>query len=374
LSFFDEVDESRTPPRTPPRRRRPSGTGRRPPGRPPNDQQAIQLRRGIAAAALLIVIILIAIGVRSCQNSAHVSALKDYSNNVASLIQESDQTGTQLFHVIVSGGGQGAATSIQNQINQTRVNAEAELNRARSIDVPSEVKGADQNLLLSLRMRADGIANIATEIQPALGTSTSKDAIYAIAAQMAQFYASDVLYKNYTAPAIASALHAAGIAVGAPNGQTISAGQFLPNIEWLTPSFIATELGTTLPGATGAKGKVAPGLHGHSLDSVSVNGTTLQTGSTNTIAATPPPTFTLNFTNGGTNNETGVICKVSVTGTSVSGQTVVPQTTAGQHATCKVTLSSSPGAGTQSVVATIAPVPGEKNKSNNTLDFPVTFQ
>jgi hypothetical protein len=374
LSFFDEVDEPRTPPRTPPRRRRPSGSGRRPPGGPPNDQQAIQLRRGIAAAALLIVIVLIALGVRSCQNSAHVSALKDYSNNVASLIKESDQTGTQLFHVLVSGGGQGAATSIQNQINQTRVNAEAELSRARGIDVPDEVKGAQQNLLLALRMRADGIANIATEIQPALGTSTSKDAIYAIAAQMARFYASDVLYKGYTAPAIAAALHSAGIAVGAPNGQTISAGQFLPSIEWLQPSFIATELGTTIPGGTGTTGKATPGRHGHSLDSVSVNGTTLQTGSTNTIPKSPPPTFTLNFTNGGTNTEHNVVCKVSVTGTSVSGQTVVPQTTPNQHVTCKVTLTSSPAAGTQSVAATVEPVLGERTKTNNTLDFPVTFQ
>jgi hypothetical protein len=371
LSFFDEVDEPRTPPRTPPRRRRPPGGGRRPPGRPPNDQQSIQLRRGIAAVALLIVIILIALGVRSCQNSARVSALQDYSNNVSSLIQESDQTGTSLFRVLASGGGQGAGPSIQNQINQARVSAESELSRGRAISVPDEVKSANANLLQTLRLRADGITQIATEIQPALGTtSTAKQAIYAIAGDMARFYASDVLYKDYAAPAIAAALNSAGITVGS----RISGGQFVPNVEWVLPTFIASELGTSLPGAAGTTGKATPGLHGHSLDSVSVNGTTLQTGSTNTIAASPAPTFTLNFTNGGNNTEHSVICKVSVTGTSVSGQTVVPQTTAGQHATCKVTLTSSPTAGTQSVVATIVPVLGEKNKSNNTLDFPVTFQ
>jgi hypothetical protein len=51
----------------------------------------------------------------------------------------------------------------------------------------------------------------------------------------------------------------------------------------------------------------------------------------------------------------------------------VPQTTAGQHATCQVTLSKAPPAGTQTVQATISPVPGEKNTSNNSLSFPVTF-
>jgi hypothetical protein len=246
------------------------------------------------------------------------------------------------------------------------------LNHVRGLDVPDEVKPAQQNLLLVFRMRLDGITNIAGKIQPALGTSTSKDAINSIAGSMANFYASDVLYKSYTTTEIANALHGAGIAVGPPNGETIAGGQFLPNVQWLTPTFIATTLGASVPSGSG--GKVAPGLHGHSLDSVSVAGTTLQTGSTNTIPASPAPTFTLNFTNGGTNNETNVVCKVNVTGTNVSGQTVIPQTSAGQKGSCKVTLSSSPSAGTDTVDATISAVPGEKNKSNNSLSFPVTFQ
>lgn len=315
--------------------------------------------------------ILIALGVHSCQVSARNSSLKDYTNNVSSLIQESNNTGTQLFGVLSNGASSSDAASLQNQINQARSNAVAELNHARSISVPDEVKSANQNLLLALQMRVDGITNIASEIQPALGTSTSKDAINSIAAEMARLYASDVVYKDYTATAIAAALHAAGIAVGAPNGETIAGGQFVPDVEWVTPTFIATELHVTLPGSTT---KIAPGLHGHALNSVSVDGTTLQTGSTNTIPRSPVPSFTLNFTNGGVNNETNVVCKVSVTGTSDSGQTIVPETFAGKSATCKVTLSSAPAAGTQTVVATIEPVPGEKNTSNNSLSFPVTFQ
>ncbi len=325
----------------------------------------------MAAVALLIVVILVALGVHSCQVSALNSSLKDYTNNVSSLIQRSDETGKQLFDLLSSGASSSSALSLENQINQTRVNAAAQLNGARGMSVPDQVKSANQNLLLALQMRVDGIANIARQIQPALGTSASADAITSIAAEMARFYASDVLYKDYAATAVAGALHAAGIAVGAPNGETIAGGQFLPDVQWLTPSFIATELHATLPGS---KTKIAPGLHGHSLDSVSLNGTTLQTGSTNTIPRTPPPAFTLNITNGGTNNETNVVCKVSVTGTSDSGQTVLPQTIAGQHTTCKVTLSSVPAAGTQTVVATVEKVPGEKNVRNNSLSFPVTFQ
>ncbi len=362
MSFFDDVEE----PPTTPRRRRPSRRGRR----PPSDQQAILIRRAIAAVVLLVVIVLIALGVHSCQVSQRNTALRSYTNNVSSVIQQSNQTGTTLFNELTSGGGAGGATTLQNQLNETRVQADNELSRARGLSVPDQMKGAQQNLLLTLQMRRDGIANIAAKIQPALGTSANKDALNSIATDMAHFYASDVVYTFYSAPLIASALHSVGISVGA-NGETIQSSQFLPNLAWLTPAYVASQLHVSAPASS--SGKVAPGLHGHSLDSVSVNGTTLQTGSPNTLPASPPPTFTLHFTNGGQNNETNVVLKVTVSGTSISGQTVVPQTIAGQSTTGQVTLSSSPPAGNYTVTATVEKVPGETNLANNSLSFPVTF-
>jgi len=324
---------------------------------------------------VLVVVILIALLVHGCQVSAATSALKDYTNGVSSVMQRSQETGARLFGVLASGGGQANAINLNNQINQTRLDASTQLASARQASAPDEVKGANHNVLLALQMRLDGIADIGAQIQRAVGNATSHDAISAIAADMARFYASDVLYKDYATPAIAAALHAAGIPVGG-NGESIYGGQFVPSLQWLTPSFIATELNVSLPAAAGvgAKAKVAPGVHGHTLNSVSVAGTTLQTGSTNTIPASPAPTFALHFTNGGTNTETNVVCKVTLTGTSTSGQTVVPQTSAGQPATCQVAFTSKPPSGPYTVTATVEPVPGEKNKSNNSLSFPVTFR
>lgn len=366
MSFFDEAQEPRRATRTAHRRRRPSGGARRPPG----GRRVIQIRRAIAAVVIFGILILIVLGVHSCQISARNSSLKSYNNDVASLNRDSDQTGRQLFGALSSAGGSGNQASLQTQVESVGASAETQLNRARHFDVPDEVKGAQQNLLLAIQMRRDGIANIARQIPPALGPSTSNDAISSIAAEMARFYASDVMYKDYTLPLIVKGLHSAGIAVGGPSGQMLDPGQFLTDIQWLTPSYIASQLHVS--GQSG--GKPAPGSHGHTLDSVTVGGTTLQTGSTNTIPATPPPTFTFNFTNSGNNTENNVTLKVSVSGTSISGQTIVPQTTAGEHATGQVTLSSSPSPGTYTVTATVEPVPGETNTANNTLSFPVTFQ
>ena len=362
MSFFDEADEPRTASRT----RRPSGTGRR----PPTDQQAIQVRRAVAAVAFLIVIILLVVGVHSCQVSQRNSSLRDYNHNVTSVIGRSDQTGAQLFSQLGSGGGSSNATGLTNQLNNTRIQADAELSTAKSMDVPSEMQGAQQTLLLGLGMRRDGIADIALNIEQALSSTANASALNNIATDMARFFASDVLYKTETVTMIAAALHGAGIAVG-PNGETIAGGQFFPSLSWLQPDFIRTRLGG---GPATPTGPPAPGTHGHSLDSVGVGGTTLQTGSTNTIPANPPPTFTANFTNAGQNTETNVVVKVTVSGTSIAGQTIVPQTTAGQHATASVQLTRSPPAGTYTVTVTVVPVPGEKNTANNTLSFPVQFQ
>ena len=371
MSFFDDVDEQpRTTPRAQPRRSRSSGGGRR----PPRSQQSVQTRRVVAAVVLLVVVILIALGVHSCQVSQRNSALKSYTNDVSSVITDSNNTGQQLFKILSSGVSSASGTSVYNSITQTLSQAKKQLATAKGFSVPDQVKTANQNLLLALQMRVDGIANIAQQIQPALGNSTSKDAIYTIAAEIARLYSSDVVYKDYTTKEIAAALHGAGIAVGAPNGQNIAGGQFVPDVSWVTPTFLADQLHVTLPQSNNGNGKFVPGLHGHILNSVSVAGTTLQTGSPNTIPASPAPKFTLSFTNGGHFNELNVVCKVTVSGTSDGGQTTVPETFAGKSTTCTVPLKSVPATGTATVVATIEPVQGETNIADNTLSFPVTFQ
>jgi hypothetical protein len=371
LSFFDEADEPRTVPRPAPRRRGTSGGGRRPPGdgggsrpprdrgtrRPPGDQQAIQVRRVIAVVVLAVFIILVVVGVHSCAVSARNDALKNYNSNVFAVIGQSNATGHRFFTILTSGGG---PRSEQTSINQSRVSADNQLSHARKFDVPDQAKTAQQDLELALQMRRDGIANVARNIQQALGGTTSRDAVTAISTEMARMYASDVLYKDYTLPLVLGALRSAGIAVGGTEGQQINAGQFVPDIRWLQPTFVASQLHTNLGTS--------------STTSVSVAGTTLQTGSTNTLTASPAPTFTLNFSNTGQNTETNVVCKVTISNSTVSGQTIVPQTTAGESTSCDVPLGSAPPKGSYTVTATIEGVPGEKNKANNTMTFPVTFQ
>jgi hypothetical protein len=313
-----------------------------------------------------VIVLLIALGVHSCDVSSTQSALQDYTTKVSSLMASSAQNGKQLFNVLSGAASKGNPTQVQTQVNAALSVANRLLAQAKSMSVPDQVKGGNQDVVMALRMRADGISNVANEIQPVLGTSASQADINRIAVETARFYASDVLYKQYGAPAIAAAVNGAGVRFSPLNG-----GQFVPDVQWVIPSYIASQL--HVAGAS-TPTRVAPGIHGHKLDSVSVAGTTLTPGGTATVPAKPPPSFTLTFTNTGTNTETNVVCKVTVNGTGVSGQTVVSQTFPGKQSTCTVPLSASPPAGTQTVVAGIQRVPGEKSIVRNSQSFTITFQ
>lgn len=329
----------------------------------------MQVRRAVALGALLVIVLLIALGVHSCDVSSTRSALQSYTSNVSSLMTQSAQNGSSLFSSLSRAGSAGNPTAVQNEVNQALSTANRLLSNARRMSVPGQVRAGHAYVVLALRMRADGISNIANEIQPALASSAGAHDAEKIAVQTARFYGSDVVYKDYAAPRIAGAVNAAGVRFS-----PLSGGQFVPNVQWVLPSYIAEQLHIKAPGANSAH--PAPGLHGHQLSSVSVDGNTLAQGSTgNTVSASPAPTFTLDFANTGTNNESNVVCKVTVSGTGISGRSTVPQTTAGHSATCQVKLNSTPPTGTpETVVATVEKVPGEKNLNNNSLSYTITFQ
>ena len=114
------------------------------------------------------------------------------------------------------------------------------LSSARKQSVPSPAKEAQANLVQALTLRYDGLISIAKQIQPAVGSSISASAVSTIAGDMARFYSSDVLYKLYTVPELAEALHGAGAVVGGADGVQINGDQFLPSLSWLTPTLSRT--------------------------------------------------------------------------------------------------------------------------------------
>jgi len=348
------------------------------------DQQTLLVRRLIAAGAVVLVVILLVLLVKGCVENQREAALKDYNRSVRTLVEHSrSAVSKRFFDALGSASGQDQQ-QVQETINQLRVVADEDLSQAQRLDPPDAMKGAQTNLELVLSLRRDAVARVADEIQTALGgTAGAGTAVDAIAGQMQAFNASDVVYSQRVAPLILKGLKDDDIAAsydGTAGEEVLPYASFLPDdgggISWMSPAYVTQQLGASTSGAR-QTGTPSPGLHGHQLDSVSVEGVDLSTTGSNRIPASPPPTFVVNFTNGGENDESNVKVTVEVTGSGapIRAQAIVLTTTAGGSATANVTLRQSPStSGASTIRVTIQQVLGEETTDNNTASYTALFE
>ncbi|HKG03395.1 MAG TPA: hypothetical protein VKB03_09440 [Conexibacter sp.] len=334
----------------------------------------------MAAGGVVLVVVLLVVLVKGCVDNRREAALKDYNRSVRTLVEHSRSAVSKQLFDALSGAASAEPTQVQETINQLRVVADEDLSQAGRIDTPDEMKGAQSDLELLLSLRRDGVANIADEIQTALGgTAGAGTAVDAVAGQMQAFNASDVIYSQRVAPLILKGLKDNGIAAsydGTAGEQVLPYADFLPDISWMSPDVVAQQLGST-SASSRTTGTPAPGLHGHQIDSVSVGGVDLTTDGSNRIPASPPPTFVVNFTNGGENDETNVRVTVEIAGSGapIRASTIVPNTTAGEAATANVTLRQSPStSGPSTIRVTVEQVPGEETLDNNVAEYTALFE
>lgn len=370
MSFFDEGEDEAPPPSAratsprPPRARRPAAAER---AHAP-DRQTLLIRRGIAFGVGLLLLFLAIFGISGCLHSQKVNALKSYNTNVGSLVTQSDQSVSgPLFSTLSSAQGK-SPLDVEVMINQLRILADTQAQRARGLDVPGDVSAAERNFVLMMDFRAEGVAKIAALIRAALSSSNASAAINAIAGDNELFLASDVIYSQRVVPLIQQALSSNGI-----HGQTTPSSQFLPNLGWLSPGVVRARLTGS---ATPSGGPVAPGTHGHGLAGVSVGANTLTPPPTvNRISGGSNPTFTVMAANQGTNDETNVKTDVTVDGGGkhLAASKTIDKTTAGSTTSVDVPVSGVPLGVPARVTVTIEPVPGEVNLTNNTNTYTAIF-
>ena len=99
VSFFDEDDEPRS---RAPRPRRASG------GDVSADTQTIRVRQAAAAIGLIVVLLLLVFVVKGCRSSAKENALKDYNREVSTIARrvEHARSGAEFFKLLSDGGSE----------------------------------------------------------------------------------------------------------------------------------------------------------------------------------------------------------------------------------------------------------------------------
>jgi hypothetical protein len=368
LSFFDEDDEPRRTTR--PRRARPAGGGVA-----TADSQTLLIRRAVAGVAVVIVLLALVFLVQSCRNTARENALKDYNRQLSTIAAESSRQVSAPFFELLTGGAGISPQELETQISGYRVQAEQQYEQARQLDVPGDMRGAQESALIALEWRRNGLERIAQEIRPALGDESEQAdaAIEQIAGQMQTFLASDVAWDTRVIPFINNAFNESEI-----GGQEISRSQFLTDLDWLEPETIARVLDQQLTSGGGGGGEpTGPGLHGSGLDSTNYGDVTLQPDVSNQLTFEPGTGFTVNFTNQGENDEFDikVTLRIQAEGEDpITTSTTIPKVATGQSATAELPLEDTPPLDTAVVIrVSVARVPGEEKVDNNRSEYPALF-
>ena len=360
MSFLDEPDE----PVRRPRSRSPRG--------PSTDRQTLMVRRTVAAGVGLLILLLLLLAVRSCANSRKERAIKDYVGQVQELVSESDGQGRALFRLLSGPGGRDEAVDVENTLNGFRVQSAQLVDRARELDRPDEVSGAQRYLLETLEFRRDGLANIADSLPTALGDQDRREGTVRVTAQMQNFLTSDVIYSQRFMPNVAGTLQEEDL-----TGEVrVPRSRFLPDVEWLDPRFVAERVSRVRTGRGGGDRAASPGLHGTGLGTVTVGGQALAPGGSANIRLSGDPEFQVQVSNQGENTETDVPVRVTIGrgDDAIELEDTLDTIAAGETKTVAIPLAEQPPTG-QSVPIEIEveAVPGEEKTDNNKGEFSAIF-
>lgn len=374
MSFFDDDHDEEPPtrvrpattqarPRPQPRRPQHGGSG----GASSSDHHAMMVRRRIAAGVGVVLLVLIVLLVNGCLKRGKQQALETYNQDVSQLAQRTDQEVAHPLFAALTGAGSKSAEEVEQHVNGYRQQAQELADQAARLKVPSEMAGAQRDLLLAMNLRKEGLEKLATLVPTALGGQDS-EAMSKIAGDMEIFLASDVLWSQRVAPLIGEKLSSGGV-----HGQSTAGSHFLPNLGWLEAKTVTARI--TGNGAA-SNGPVAPGTHGHTLLGVSVGTNKLEPSPTlNHITGGSNPTFTVSLENAGSNTETDVKVDISVTseGKTLSTSHLINKTEPGKPITVDIPVNGVTLGAASRITVNIQPVPGETETENNKATYLATF-
>jgi hypothetical protein len=328
------------------------------------------VRRTIALVAGVIVLILLVVLVKSCFDSRNKNAIKNYANDSADLLHVSKTEGDGLFQLLQGQGGADRATAIINQLNGYRSESATLVDRAKRLDVPGDLKDAQDELLTVLELRRDALAKTTDALRVGLGDQNRREGTTEVAKQMQVFLSSDVIDTLRFRADLFDVLNSKDLSAPA-----LPKAGFVPDIEWLQPDFVANQVNALRTGSGGG-GTATPGLHGNGLAAVSLGGTALASGGSASVQLTGNLSFEIQVQNQGENTENDVTVSVTVGdgGDADTREKTIDTIAPGEIQTVTIPLDKQPPTGQNvPIKVTVKPVPGEQKTDNNTQQSTVIF-
>jgi CARDB len=356
VAFLDEEQEQYAPAAEPERPRRFEGPERR--------RQQFLLRRLIAVGVGLAFLILIVLGFRSCLEARSDRGLRNYTEDISTIMQESEQRGDEFFE-LVDNPGSTTEQQFEQQVSSQRNYAQSLLDRAESVGSPGAMEDAQDAVLLSLKLRRNALQAIAENIGTATAERETASSVETITNEMSSLYASDVLWTRVASPEISAVLESEGVETS-----ELPAGNFMPEGTQATEYLDQTAIVEKLAGITG--GEAASGTQGLGLTGTTMGDVTLDPDATTEVASDASE-VTVQVQNQGSVDESGVQVEVTVNDGETLTKTI-EELPAGDTGEVALPLTSLPQPGTEvQVEVLVQPVEGEAVTDNNTATYTVIF-
>jgi hypothetical protein len=332
-------------------------------GGPQRRRQQFLVRRLIGVGVGLAFLILIVIGIRGCLEARSDRALRNYDSDVATVMQQSEQSGKDFFNLLSGTSGSSSSLDAQQEVLRQRDTSQTLLDRAHQIGAPGQMHDAQNAVIQTLTLRRDALSSIAQNVTQATARTQTGNAIAAISAAMGSLYASDVLWTQIGKPEIEKVLDDEGV-----DGTPLPTGKFMPAnaTDYLNQTTLVTKL-NALTGQTATSG----GTHGLQLLQTQIGGQTLTPDSSNNVPGDSSE-IDIEVQNSGDSDETGIQVSVTVGGSQLTGQ--LSALAAGETGTVKIPITSKPTPGTDTTLQVVVrPVPGEQITTNNPSTYSVVF-
>lgn len=352
MAFLDE-EEQLAPPEEPERSRRVDAPERR--------RQQYLIRRLIAVGVGIAFLILLIFGVRGCLEARSDRGLRNYAQDVGTVMQESQQRGEEFFDAIEDSAL--TEQALEEKIRSIRAASASLLDRAENLDAPDQMRDAQSATTLSLRLRRDALEQIAANIGGAQADTDTETPLGTIAEQMGALYASDRLWQQLSVPEMDDVLRSEDVEV-----QELPAGNFMPESD--PEKYLSdTELVNLIPGVGGEDAEA--GEHGLGLVGTTVGEVTLDPDVTTDVPSDARE-VAVQVQNQGSVEETDVVVSVTLNGEAV--EQTVPTLDPGATETVKLQLATLPQPGTEATIdVLVEPVPGEQVSDNNEASYTVIF-
>jgi hypothetical protein len=375
FDFFEEPETQEASSRGDRSLRRPLGGGRGPRGprlqRPRAGFTPLLRLLGLIAFAILIVVLLL-LWVQSCQNDAKQDAYSDYMGQMSTIAADSQRVGREFSDVLTT--PRLTPAELQKQlaglVQQQRISAD----NARELDPPGPLLRAHEASIESLNFRVAGLAGSAEAFRRTQGSKDAAAAGALLATQAERLVTSDVVWDDlFMKPSVAVLRDEEITGVEVPDSNFVQTPDLAS-----TASMVPIWERINGSAASGSGGGTPTGLHGTNIESVTVlpGGQALSTSTENTVEASTDLSFAVAVANSGDHQEVQIEVTLTIqqSPTPIVKKQTIDIINPGETKTVAFRDFPSVDFGERRIMRIdVDPVPGEKNLTNNSAEYPVIF-